>query len=148
MNNNNFTISKFFGNNSDNFFKCLQIRKKVFIEEQNVPEEIEADEHDKNSHHYLLILNDKQLPIGTARWRITDKGIKLERFAILPEYRNKGYGQIILNEVLNDVLSFEKTIYLHAQESAVAFYLKNNFIIEGSLFIEANIKHYKMVYSP
>ena len=32
---------------------CLNIRKKVFIEEQGVPEEIELDELDKSSFHAI-----------------------------------------------------------------------------------------------
>ncbi len=145
-NNNTYTI-KFFGNKSADFLKCLQIRKQVFVVEQNVPEEIETDEFDKHSNHYLLLLLENQLPIATARWRNTKKGIKLERFSVLQQYRNKGYGQIILNEVLNDVIPLQKNIYLHAQETAINFYLKNNFAIQGDAFLEANIKHFKMIYN-
>lgn len=144
MTKNNITIVKIFGNRSYDFFKCLQIRRKVFIEEQNVPEEIEADEHDEHSHHYLITTNN--ISIATARWRNTEKGIKLERFAVLSTYRNKGYGQLILNEILNDIVPLKKTIYLHSQDTAVNFYLKNNFVIEGEAFYEANIKHFKMIF--
>ncbi len=149
-NEKNYLIVKTFGNKSADFVKCLLIRRKVFIEEQSIDENIEADEHDAHSYHYMLLLDtskEKQTPIGTARWRNTDKGIKLERFAVLKEYRNKGYGTIILDTILKDVLPLNKPIYLHAQDSAVQFYLKNGFTIEGSNFLEANLKHYKMNYS-
>ncbi len=147
MNKDDIIIIKLFGNQSFDFIKCLQIRKKVFVEEQGVPEEIEADEHDASAHHYLAIQNeaDKQNPIATARWRTTDKGIKLERFAVLKPYRNAGLGTIILQEILKDIIPLNKEIYLHAQESAVNFYLKHGFVISGDTFYEANIKHFKMI---
>lgn len=148
--NNNYLIVKTFGNKTSDFIKCLLIRRRVFIEEQSIDESIEADEHDEHSYHYMLLLNaskEKQIPIGTARWRPTEKGIKLERFAVLKEYRNKGFGKIILNTILEDIIPLNKPIYLHAQDTAVNFYLKNGFKIEGKDFLEAKLKHYKMNYT-
>ncbi len=148
MNKTNLSIIKIHGNQSNHFIKCLQIRKSVFVEEQHVPEEIEADEHDASAYHYLVLLNEnsnRQTPIATARWRITDKGIKIERFAVLKPYRNNGIGSNILQQVLNDIKPLNKEIYLHAQESAVNFYQKHNFIIIDEPFYEANIKHFKMI---
>jgi predicted GNAT family N-acyltransferase len=121
--------------------KAFAIRQKVFIEEENVEPALES-EHDEEAHHYLLILGDKAL--ATARWRETEKGIKLERFAVLPEFRNRGFGKIILREVLNDVISLKKTIYLHSQLRAVPFYERNGFVKEGPIFYEAGMGHYYM----
>jgi predicted GNAT family N-acyltransferase len=120
-----------------------EIRRKVFVEEQQVSREEEYDSFEESSIHYLVYLND--LPIGTARWRITKDGIKLERFAVLQEYRNSGAGTVILKKVLEDVIPLGKKVYLHAQITAINFYLKANFATEGDEFIEANIRHYKMV---
>lgn len=149
MNNYKYIIVKTFGNKTTEFLKCLLIRRKVFIEEQCISEDIEVDEYDEHSYHYLLLVNEsdeKQIPVATGRWRITDKGIKLERFAVLKDYRNLGYGKHILDSILSDTIIFNKTIYLHAQEGSVNFYLKNGFKIEGNSFIEANINHYKMIF--
>lgn len=143
-------IVKVFGNKSSEFIECLSIRRKVFIEEQRISEELEVDDNDKHSYHYLLMIDEsksKQLSIGTARWRITEYGIKLERFAVVKEYRNRGYGKFILMHILNDTIPLGKRIYLHAQETAVNFYKNNGFEILGNPFIEAGIKHYKMVYT-
>jgi len=148
MTNNQTYILKCKGINSVIFQQCLDIRRKVFIEEQNIPKELENDVYDSVATHYLLILNNiPPINIGTARWRETDKGIKLERFAVLKEFRNKGFGKIILNEIIKDIIDFNKLIYLHAQKDAVKFYLKNNFKITGQPFYEANIEHYLMVYN-
>lgn len=150
MNNYKYIIVKTFGNKTNDFLKCLLIRRKVFIEEQCISEDIEVDEHDKHSYHYLLLVNqsdEKQIPVATGRWRITDKGIKLERFAVLKDYRNMGYGKHILDNILSDTIVFNKPIYLHSQDIAVNFYLKNGFKIDGEAFLEAGIKHFKMIFN-
>ena len=124
--------------------KAFAIRKKVFVEEQGVDAALEYD-HEEEAHPYLLFLGEK--PIATARWRETVKGIKLERFAVLPEFRNRGIGEIILKEVLKDVTPLKKLIYLHAQVKAVPFYARNGFEKIGEQFTEAGIEHFFMKYA-
>ena len=120
-----------------------EIRRKVFVVEQQVSREEEYDSFEESSIHYLVFVNE--VPVGTARWRITKDGIKLERFAVLQEYRNSGAGTAVLKQVLKDVMPLGKKIYLNAQITAINFYLKEGFVTEGAEFIEANIRHYKMV---
>jgi len=120
------------------------IRQKVFVEEQHVSREEEYDDHEDESMHYMLLV-EKQ-PAGTARWRFTNDGIKLERFALLPEFRNKGYGSFLLNTLLKDVIPYGKRIYLNAQVNAMNLYSRAGFHQVGELFYEANIPHFKMIY--
>ncbi len=124
--------------------KIFKIRQEVFVKEQRVSREEEFDEFEKSSIHYLGTFSGTDA--GTARWRITDKGIKLERFAVLAEFRMKGVAAKILHQVLEHVTPIGLKIYLHAQVSAVGFYEKNGFKKEGSMFTEANIDHFKMYF--
>lgn len=124
--------------------EAMAIRTRVFVEEQGVPADLEYDGEDTAATHYLL-MSDGQ-PIATARWRYKGSGIKLERFAMLPEYRNSGAGRHLLDAVLGDVLTLGRKIYLHSQERAVNFYLRRGFEIEGEVFEEAGIRHYLMVW--
>ena len=73
---------------------ALSIRKEVFIEEQNVSIEEEIDEYEKIATHILALENSKA--VGTARWRYTDDGVKLERFAVLEPYRSHGVGRALV----------------------------------------------------
>ena len=134
-------VKRFNSQDKDLAELAFSIRRKVFVEEQGVDPDLEYDKEDQ-AHHYLLILAGR--PIATARWRETGKGIKLERFAVLPEFRNRGFGEIILEEVLKDVRPMDKTIYLHSQSRAVPFYERNGFVKEGEMFVEAGIEHYYM----
>lgn len=120
------------------------IRRQVFIQEQHVSPEIEY-ENEEEGHYYLLIVDG--VPVGTARWRTTPAGIKLERFAMLKPWRNKGLGSILLEAVLEDVLPKGRPVYLHAQLAAVNYYLRAGFTEEGDRFTEAGIVHVKMRYT-
>jgi predicted GNAT family N-acyltransferase len=134
-------VKRFNFSDSDLAKQAFAIRRKVFVEEEGVDPNLEYD-HEEDAHHYLLLLGGKAL--ATARWRETEKGIKLERFAVLPGFRNRGLGGIILKEVINDVLPLGKTIYLHSQLRAVPFYERHGFVKEGDVFYEADMGHYYM----
>ncbi|MBE9484194.1 MAG: GNAT family N-acetyltransferase [Bacteroidetes bacterium] len=121
-----------------------QIRQKVFVEEQNVDPVLEYDEYESTAIHYLLSVEG--VPVATARWRETPKGIKLERFATLTSHRNKGLGAFLLEDILNDILPTDKKIYLHSQLKAIPFYKRHGFVIIGEQFTEADIEHFEMEY--
>ena len=121
---------------------AFQIRQEVFVIGQNVDPELEYDEFEDISQHYLVFENDT--PVATARWRKTEKGIKLERFSLLKKYRNKGIGTILLKKVMQDILPLKKNIYLHSQVSAVNLYMREGFKVSDEKFMEAGIEHYFM----
>lgn len=50
-------------NNQKMLEDCFYIRKKVFVEEQGVPEESEIDEYDLNLFTSLDMIMDSQLPL-------------------------------------------------------------------------------------
>lgn len=129
--------------NQDNFKKALAIRTKVFVHEQNVPSNLEYDGKDEDSVHFLLFLNHK--PIATSRYRANNKGFKLERFAVLKEYRGNKFGKMLLDYIL-EVVPDKTNMYLNSQASAVDFYMNNGFKTIGKAFLEAGIVHYKMMY--
>ncbi len=125
---------------------AFKIREEVFVIEQEVDPAAEYDEFEETSTHFLAKLDGD--PVGTARWRFTQNGVKLERFAVLKEARGKGIGQALVAEVLNDISTDPNAIgklkYLHAQLTAVPLYLKFGFEKEGDIFEECKILHYKM----
>lgn len=137
------TIEKFSFKNKDLMDISNGIRREVFIEEQKVDPEIEY-EYEEEGHYYLLFFNT--FPIATCRWRMTADGIKLERFALLKKYRNKGLGSVLLDEIMKDVLKLKKNIYLNAQLTAVNYYQRAGFFPVGDNFFEANIEHVRMEY--
>ena len=77
------------------------IRTDVFIRELNIPENIEIDANE-DAATYVLAYVDKK-PVGTARWRKTDSGFKLERFAVLDTFRCNGIGEEMTQFILNNL---------------------------------------------
>lgn len=126
--------------------KVYAIREEVFVREQGVPSYEEFDEFEDDSFHFVALDEDNN-PIGSARWRHTDKGIKLERFTAKKSMRGKGLGTAIVKTVLDDITQQEPKgsyLYMHAQLSAVPLYLKFGFKTEGEQFEECDIMHYLM----
>jgi len=117
------------------------IRKKVFIEEQKVPEELEWDEYDEQCIH-ILVTDDQNKPIATGR--IKPDG-HIGRMAVLKEYRNTGIGTAILKELIKSAQDKQLTkVYLHAQTTAISFYQKQGFKTCSEEFMDANILHKTM----
>ena len=126
---------------------AFTIREKVFVEGQGVPATLENDEHDRTDARHYLARAEDGTPAGAARWRETENGVKLERFAVLDGFRNQEIGATILRAVLADVQAElpDAEVYLNAQLGAVRFYERHGFKKVGEVFEEAGIQHYKMV---
>lgn len=126
--------------------KAQEIRHEVFVIGQNVPAELEIDEFERDAIHYLAFLNNN--PVGAARWRITNEGVKLERFAVLIEFRGRGIGSAMVEKILSDIKrdpeAGDREIYLHAQIDAIPLYRKFGFVKYGNMFDEAGLMHYSM----
>ena len=85
----------------------FQIRKKVFCEEQKISEKIEFDNLDHLCEHFL-IGKDKNY-IATARVRHKNKNIlKIERVAVLPEFRRLKVGSLLINKIVEFNLNSKK----------------------------------------
>ena len=126
---------------------AFAIRRTVFVEEQRVDAREEYDEFEESSTHFLARADGT--PCGTARWRRTSNGVKLERFAVLADFRGLGVGKALVRAVLDNVFSQQpepiERIYLHAQITAMPLYAGFGFVPVGARFEEAGIQHYKMV---
>ena len=120
------------------------IRRKVFVEEQQVPEEEEMDAFDETSVHLLARSSDSGL-IGCARIMPTGQ---IGRMAVLREFRGGGVGSLLMTAALKEAKgqNFE-TVFLHAQCHAEAFYSRFGFVACGDIFDEAGIEHVRMTLS-
>ncbi len=134
--------------NEEDIKSAHNIRYEVFVIGQNVPFDEEIDEYEEVSFHFLAKIEGK-IPCGAARWRITDNGVKLERFSVLEKYRGMGIGTALVDAVLKDVDSTPEArnqpLYLHAQLGAIKLYRNFGFKRVGKMFQECDIDHYTMV---
>ena len=117
------------------------IRAVVFIDEQNVPVELEWDGLDPDCTHFIVRSNSKA--IATARLKSDGQ---IGRMAVLKHYRGLGVGAKLLTAVLTHAAQIGlNRVYLHAQVQVVEFYQGFGFVTKGGEFMDAGIPHRAMV---
>ena len=116
------------------------IRYEVFVDEQNVPVDLEIDGLDGKAKHALAFIDG--VPIGTGR--ILNDG-HIGRVAVLKNYRGLGIGKLIMKELIKCAqdMSLEK-VWLSSQWHAHSFYLDFGFVCVDEIYKEAGIDHIKM----
>ena len=125
----------------DHAYVLGQVRRTVFIEEQNVPEELEWDDLDESCQH-LLALDSKNNPIGTGR--LCEHG-HIGRMAVIKDWRGKGVGGALLRKLMDIAQQTGNLkLVLNAQTSAAGFYARYGFSAEGDEFMDAGIPHLRM----
>lgn len=130
--------------NSDIYHDSLNIRKNVFVKEQNVPENIEIDDSEDKCIHFVLY--DDETPMATARFFVTDNnGIHVQRVAVLKKFRQNHLGSELLNSIFNFARKENyQYVILGAQDHAQEFYTKLGFTVVGEQYKEAGILHHDM----
>lgn len=124
--------------------QVYRVRYLVFQIEQGVDPTLEFDGYDNQAQHILAYIGEK--PIGTARIRsLNDRTAKVERVAVLQEFRGLGIGKKIMEKALEFLHQARMAeVLIHAQETVREFYLGMGFVPEGEPFDEAGIRHIKM----
>jgi len=126
---------------SDSGVMLSEVRTTVFVDEQQVPVEIERDGRDAECTHVLARDLDGQ-PIGAGR--LMPDG-RIGRMAVLREWRGSGVGGAMLAELMAEARRRGMPeVYLHSQSHAKAFYERHGFAVEGEEYMEAGIPHIAM----
>ncbi|NIC07809.1 GNAT family N-acetyltransferase [Billgrantia bachuensis] len=117
-----------------------EIRRVVFIEEQQVPLEEEWDGRDDACRHFLARRGDTAL--GTAR--LLPDG-HIGRVAVLREARGLGIGAALVRAAIDSARQRgHLQVELAAQTQALAFYENLGFSAFGETFMDAGIPHRNM----
>lgn len=122
------------------------LRRAVFVEEQGIAPEIEADAADAQALH-AVATNRFSMPVGTGRAVLDGQGgARIGRMAVLASVRGAGVGAAILSALVECCRARgSRDIYLHAQVDALEFYRRNGFEPRGPVFVEAGLEHQEMV---
>ena len=117
------------------------IRRRVFIEEQSVPEAEEWDDLDAVCLHFLAEDQNRE-PLGTARLAANGK---IARVAVLRSARGRGVGRALMDAALAEAHSRgQASVHLDAQVEVIDFYRQLGFEAEGPIFLDAGIPHRRM----
>lgn len=117
-----------------------EVRRRVFIEEQGVPESMEWEASDAACSWFLAQAGGDTIGIV----RLTPDG-RLGRMAVLGPWRRRGVGRALLDVALRAARTAGwPEVTLHAQIDAIPFYRRAGFVADGDIFIEAGIRHRAM----
>ncbi|WP_347550626.1 GNAT family N-acetyltransferase [Pseudalkalibacillus hwajinpoensis] len=123
---------------------AFQVRHTVFVEEQQVPADLEIDEYEKEAIHFVAY--DQQKPAAAGRFRVIDGYAKVERICVLSDYRKTGLGKQLMDAIEEQALKMElHKLKLNAQTTAIGFYQKLGYQISSEEFMDAGIPHVTMV---
>ncbi|WP_461239860.1 GNAT family N-acetyltransferase [Paucilactobacillus sp. N302-9] len=130
--------------NSEIYHDAFQIREAVFIKEQHVPAELEQDAFEAKTTHFVGY--DSHVPVTTLRILKQADSWKIQRVATQKQARGHGYAKQLLEHIIalakQDKLA--KKLILDGQLTAIPFYEKLGFKIQGETFEEAGILHKHM----
>jgi predicted GNAT family N-acyltransferase len=126
---------------NDDRLALKHVRRVVFMQEQGVPAELEWDEDDAVSRHFLAE-DGAGHPIATAR--LLPDG-HIGRMAVLEFWRRRGIGTAMMRHVLATAREAGLgSVELAAQTHALKFYERFGFVAHGDEFMDAGIPHRTM----
>jgi predicted GNAT family N-acyltransferase len=112
----------------------------------------EGDELETTMHAAAVIrrTDGKEHIVGAGTLLSWDEeGFQVRGMAVLAETQGKGVGSKILEFLISEAMSRanDAVIWLNARASAVPFYLRHGFLVNGEMFEIPGIgPHYRMVY--
>lgn len=121
------------------------LRTEVFVEEQEIPQELEWDEHDAKALH-ALVLNKLGQPVATGRLlQPQPKLAQIGRMAVSKALRGGNLGRMVVEALVDAAkLRGDHQVILHSQCSAEGFYRRLGFNAHGEVFQDAGIDHIEM----
>jgi predicted GNAT family N-acyltransferase len=127
----------------DELAAALELRERVFCEEQGVSFEADRDGRDPEATHIVAV--DGGRVIGTCRLLFRGGVARLGRLAVEPDRRGDGVGAAILREADRMARAAgADAISLHAQTYAKELYLRDGYQVRGTTFVEEGIEHVSM----
>lgn len=123
---------------------AFALRREVFVVEQNVPLELEIDEHDTSAIHFVMKRHGEV--VATLRLLPYGDQIKIGRVVVKQPLRRQGLGsKLMLRGIRYAAESGFSMAILDAQVTSMPFYRTLGFIEEGTEFDDAGIPHMRMV---
>jgi predicted GNAT family N-acyltransferase len=124
--------------------QAYALRHQVFVLEQQVPVELERDEHDDAAFHAVALEGGRC--VGTGRLVTQPGGVgRVGRMAVDAAHRRGGVGaQVLAALEAHARASGLAEIELHAQCYVEPFYARHGYARHGDEFEEAGIRHVVM----
>ncbi len=124
------------------------LRTEVFVEEQEIPMELEWDALDDSALHAVMV-NKLGQPVATGRLlQPQPKVAQIGRMAVVKALRGSSLGRQVVEALMAAAKQRgDHQVILHAQCSAEGFYKRLGFQAHGDVFQDAGIDHIEMTLS-
>ena len=124
---------------------AARLRTAVFVREQGIPADVEADALDASARHAVLYNRLGQL-VATGRLLQQAPGVgRIGRMAVDRSVRGAQWGRVLLAALVEAARARGDTqVQLHAQCSAQGFYERAGFTVAGAPYEEAGLAHVLM----
>ena len=124
---------------------AARLRTAVFVREQGIPADVEADALDASARHAVLY-NRLGQPVATGRLLQQSPGVgRIGRMAVDRSVRGAQWGRVLLAALVEAARARGDTqVQLHAQCSAQGFYERAGFTVAGAPYEEAGLAHVLM----
>jgi predicted GNAT family N-acyltransferase len=121
----------------------LRLRRDVFVGEQHVPQDEEADAYDATATHIVALHNGTV--VGALRMLFLDEHVKFGRVAVAATARGHGIGAAMMRFAMDHARALGRDrFYLGAQTDKLAFYQRLGFTAFGAEFQDGGMPHYAM----
>lgn len=122
-----------------------RLRTAVFVAEQGIPAEIEADALDATARH-AVVYNRLGQPVATGRLLQEAPGVgRIGRLAVDRSVRGARWGRKVLDALVDASRARgDREVQLHAVCTAEGFYRRAGFSVVGAPYEEAGIAHVLM----
>ena len=133
----------------DDMAAVYALRHEVFVVGQDVPEDMERDEHDDACDHAVAVRAGQVVGtgrlVGPAQLGRTDGTAVVGRMAVAEAARRTGTGAALLRALEERAAQHGcAAVELHAQVHARGFYERAGFTPFGEVYLEAGIEHLGM----
>lgn len=124
---------------------AMALRQAVFVDEQGVPAETEADALDSRAIHLVAVDADGRVQ-GTCRLLADGPhAMRVGRLCVAPAARRRGLGTALLAQAEREAHAAGATrLAMHAQSAAASLYRALGYEAHGETFTEAGIEHVAM----
>ena len=125
-----------------------RLRTAVFVREQGMAPDAEADALDATARH-VVVYNRLGLPVATGRLLKESAGVgRIGRMAVDRTVRGAGLGRQLLDALVAAAQARgDQQVHLQALRSAEGFYRRAGFEVSGEPFEEAGMAPVRMVRS-
>ena len=104
----------------------------------------EKDRHENSSFHIAAFENERIIAVGRLQIENNSSG-RIRYMAVDNNHRKQGIGSHLLEELENIAKNkMVKCCWLHARDTALTFYTKNNYQVSGEAESELAIPHFRM----